>query len=226
MALKDTSQGHSQHLWKEPQNSRGSSKWHPNFTSPAFLKVPNVLCVRELDVAAPWVHSGRGQESLVSVWRFPSLEKLAAIPRQPCTVPCDVNTVKMRQRLIRACQKLKLACGLLKGLRYFCRFVLIVDSGLHWIKMVCFTSFLYFALTNFGSDGKQSACNAEDLGLIPGSGRSPGEGHSNPFQYSGESQGQRSLVGYSPRGHKESDTTEQITHRHTHTQSQRNKYLT
>ena len=35
-----------------------------------------------------------------------------------------------------------------------------------------------------GSDSKESACNAGDLGLIPGSGRSPGEGNSNPFQYS------------------------------------------
>ena len=31
--------------------------------------------------------------------------------------------------------------------------------------------------------GKESACNAGDLGLIPGSGRFPGEGNSNPFQY-------------------------------------------
>ena len=35
-----------------------------------------------------------------------------------------------------------------------------------------------------GSDGKASACNAGDLGLIPGSGRSPGEGNGNPLQYS------------------------------------------
>ena len=35
-----------------------------------------------------------------------------------------------------------------------------------------------------GSDGKASACNAGDLGLIPGLGRSPGEGNGNPFQYS------------------------------------------
>ena len=35
-----------------------------------------------------------------------------------------------------------------------------------------------------GSDGKESACNAGDVGLIPGSGRSPGEGNGNPFQYS------------------------------------------
>ena len=35
-----------------------------------------------------------------------------------------------------------------------------------------------------GSDGKESACNAGDLGSIPGLGRSPGGGHGNPLQYS------------------------------------------
>ena len=35
-----------------------------------------------------------------------------------------------------------------------------------------------------GSDGKASACHAGDLGLIPGSARSPGEGKGNPLQYS------------------------------------------
>ena len=35
-----------------------------------------------------------------------------------------------------------------------------------------------------GSEVKASACNAGDLGLIPGLGRSPGEGNDNPLQYS------------------------------------------
>ena len=35
-----------------------------------------------------------------------------------------------------------------------------------------------------GSDGRESAWNAGDLGSIPGSGRSPGEGNGNPLQYS------------------------------------------
>ena len=35
-----------------------------------------------------------------------------------------------------------------------------------------------------GSEGKESACNAGDQGSISGSGRSPGEGNSNPLQYS------------------------------------------
>ena len=34
-----------------------------------------------------------------------------------------------------------------------------------------------------GSDGKESPCNAGDPGLIPGLGRSPGEGNGNPLQY-------------------------------------------
>ena len=45
------------------------------------------------------------------------------------------------------------------------------------------------ALTKFcfpgGSDSKESNCNAGDLGLIPGLGRSPGEGNDYPVQYSG-----------------------------------------
>ena len=63
------------------------------------------------------------------------------------------------------------------------------------------------------SDGKESACNKGNLGSIPGSGRSPGEGNNNPLQYSclGEFHGQRSLAGYSPWSHKESDRTEQAT---------------
>ena len=36
-----------------------------------------------------------------------------------------------------------------------------------------------------GSDGKESACSAGDLGSIPGLGRSPGEGNGYPLQYSG-----------------------------------------
>ena len=61
-----------------------------------------------------------------------------------------------------------------------------------------------------GSEVKVSASNAGDLGSIPGSGRSPGEGNGN-LLLPGESHGRRSLVGYSPRGHKESDTTEDFT---------------
>ena len=43
---------------------------------------------------------------------------------------------------------------------------------------------LTFHLIPSGSDGQESACNAGDLGSMPGLGRSPGEGNGNPFQYS------------------------------------------
>ena len=61
-----------------------------------------------------------------------------------------------------------------------------------------------------GSEGKESICNAGDLGSIPGLGKSLGGGHGNPLQYScpENPHGQRSLTDYSPWGHKESDTTE------------------
>ena len=63
-----------------------------------------------------------------------------------------------------------------------------------------------------GSNSTASAYNTGDLGSIPGLGRSPGEGNGNPLQYSclEKSHGQRSLVDYSPWGHKESDTTERL----------------
>ena len=63
-----------------------------------------------------------------------------------------------------------------------------------------------------GSNGKGSACNAGDLGSIPGLGRSLGEGNGNLtiFQLSGKSHGRRSLAGYSLWGRKELDTTEQL----------------
>ena len=58
-----------------------------------------------------------------------------------------------------------------------------------------------------------NAGDPRDTGSIPGSGRSPGEGNSNRFQYSCLENPINSGAwgGYSPWGHKESDTTE-----HTH----------
>ena len=59
-------------------------------------------------------------------------------------------------------------------------------------KSFYFQQLYYFLLFSFrfhegfpgGSDDKASACNAGDPGLIPGLGRSPGEGNGNPLQYS------------------------------------------
>ena len=71
---------------------------------------------------------------------------------------------------------------------------------------------LYFCFSG-DSVVKNPPANAEDSGSIPGSGRSPGEGNDNQLQYSfsGKSHGQRSLAGYSPWGHKELDTTQQLS---------------
>ena len=64
-----------------------------------------------------------------------------------------------------------------------------------------------------GSDSKAFAYNAGDLGLIPGSGKSPGEGNGNLLQYSclENPHYQRNLEGYSPWGCKELDMTERLT---------------
>ena len=56
------------------------------------------------------------------------------------------------------------------------------------------------------SDSKEAACNAGDLGLIPGFGRSPGEEEGYPLQYFGL---ENSVD--SPWGRKESDKTEQLS---------------
>ena len=45
----------------------------------------------------------------------------------------------------------------------------------YYILSICFPG---------GPDSKESACNAGDLGLVPGLGKSPGEGNDNPLQYS------------------------------------------
>ena len=56
-----------------------------------------------------------------------------------------------------------------------------------------------------GSAGKESACNAGDLGLIPGLGRSHGEGKGYPLRYSDLENSMDCIV---HGGHKELDMTE------------------
>ena len=53
----------------------------------------------------------------------------------------------------------------------------------HTVAISVKISSLYWGFPG-GSDGKESGCNAGDLGSIPGLGRSPGEGNGNPLQYS------------------------------------------
>ena len=65
-----------------------------------------------------------------------------------------------------------------------------------------------------GSDGKESVCNAGDPGSIPGSRSSPGEGNGSPLQYSclENPRDRRTWRATVHGGHKELDTTEQLTH--------------
>ena len=60
-------------------------------------------------------------------------------------------------------------------------------TGMEWLvshsPSICIID-LEFLIFPGGSDGKESAYSAGDLDSIPGSGRSPGEGNSNPLQYS------------------------------------------
>ena len=65
-----------------------------------------------------------------------------------------------------------------------------------------------------GSDGKVSTSKAREPDLLPGLERLPWrrKWQPTPVFLPGKSHGQRSLVGYSPWGRKESDTTEQLTY--------------
>ena len=69
---------------------------------------------------------------------------------------------------------------------------------------------IYFLRSDGDSRGKESTCSAGDTSLIPGSGRSPGEGNGNPPLYSclenPVDRGTWQVNG--PWSHKESDTTE------------------
>ena len=62
-----------------------------------------------------------------------------------------------------------------------------------------------------GSDGKASACNAEtQVRFLGWEDPWRRKWQSTPARLPGKSHGQRSLIGYSPWGHKESDTTERL----------------
>ena len=65
------------------------------------------------------------------------------------------------------------------------------------------------------SVGKESACNAGDPGLIPGLGRSPGEGKGYPLQYPGLENSMNCIV----HGVKELNTTERLSQLTIHAKS-------
>ena len=79
-------------------------------------------------------------------------------------------------------------------------------KALHWASQVA----------RVAKNLPAKAGDMRDRGPIPGSGRSPGGGHGNPLQYScpESPHGQRSLAGYSPWGHKDSDITKHSIAQH------------
>ena len=136
--------------------------------------------------------------------------KISYIPSQPLQLALQSRWISP--------QLLLLKCKTVQTMKYIYIYVYIC---------VYVYVFVYMDFPG-GLDGKESPWNVGDLCLIPGLGRSPGEGHSNPLQYSclENPHGQRSLVDYSLWGRKESDRTMHIsscaharahTHTHTHT---------
>ena len=65
----------------------------------------------------------------------------------------------------------------------YCRYRFVTCFPQNSISLTFFFQ-VYFFFFFFGSDGKESAHNAAELGSIPGSGRSPGGGHGNPLRCS------------------------------------------
>ena len=80
-----------------------------------------------------------------------------------------------------------------------------------WVKKL-FYIYMYIGFPG-GSDSKEFACGAGELGLIPGLRTSPWrrERLPTPVSLPGKFHGERSLVGYSPWDPKELDTTEWLT---------------
>ena len=151
------------------------------------------------------------------------------LPKVPCThcplqcpQPCgrppqthasarDSGTFMSKSELV-SCGSLLLSPGSWCAQGFFC----VLQESVSPVLLCSGSSMVGLMETSYkragGSEVKASASNAGNPGSIPGSGRSPGEGKWQPTSVllPGESNGGRSLVGYSPRGRKESDTTERL----------------
>ena len=100
-------------------------------------------------------------------------------------------------------------------IKYYFNFYLLISLAVfHFIDVIVVLPILWTSqVVPVGKNLPASAGDTRDAVLISGSVRSPGEENGNLLQYflPGKFHGQRNLTGYSPWGHKESDTTD-----HTH----------
>ena len=149
--------------------------WKPHFEVKNQLSVQSLSCVQHF--GTPWTATPQASLSMTNSW---SLLKLMPF-----------ESVMSSNHLI-LCRPLLLPPSIFPQTKIFS-----TKSVFHimWPKYWSFSfsispSNAYLGLTSFtmgfpgGSDGKASACDAGDLGLIPGSGRSPREGNGNPLQHS------------------------------------------
>ena len=141
-------------------------------------------------------------------WRFKSLSPALqeGLPRGPCHVPAPpvcLQLVVTSTSTERAATPPALSLGRrqARGRSQPTLFLIVVKYRKHRFSVLLPLPSPILKAFPGGSEVKASACNAGDLGSIPGSGRSPGEGNGNPLQYScPENPMDRwmSLVGYSP----------------------------
>ena len=116
------------------------------------------------------------------------------------------------------CCPLFLLPSVFPRIRVFCN---ELSPFIRWPNYCSFTISPFNEYSGLISDGKESACSAEDLGLIPGSGRSSGEGKDYPLQYSClENFMDRRTLRAAVPGVTESDTTEQLINTHTKGENQ------
>ena len=102
------------------------------------------------------------------------------------------------------------------------------DKRQFFVVYNCPTYNRIYSISYWGFPGnsvsKESACRAGDLGSIPGSGRSPGEGNGNPLQYSclENPVDREAWWVLQSTGSQESDPTEQLNHHHSISTNQEN----
>ena len=125
-------------------------------------------------------------KGLKHLWILVSLGVLA-----PISCGYRRRTICPGNVVVGVCGWVRLAMVVLLKPLCFCCLLLTCDPCLD----LCFRTISSAPKKNFvystqfmgfpdGSDGRESACNAGDLGSIPGLGRSPGGGHGSPLQYS------------------------------------------